>query len=78
MIIAVGKYKRTLKNIEDRMSDLDYIIRAMGVANAYYAKNKQKQGECLKLRQIAQRGYDRYDRILNDIYRRLKERFKGE
>lgn len=73
MIIAVKHYKRTLLNIESRIADLDYLVRVMGVANAYYAKNKNKQGECLKLQNIAMRGRDRYKRILDCVYNRLRK-----
>lgn len=73
MIIAVKHYKRTLENIENRIKDLDYLVRVMGVANAYYAKNTQKQGECLKLQRIAMRGRDRYNRILNCVYAELRK-----
>ena len=63
LIIGVKHYPRTLKNIDARIADLDYMYRFLGV---------YKQPEVIKLRMSVNRALRRYDAYLDKLAWRLK------
>lgn len=64
LIIGVRHYPRTLKNIDSRIADLDYMYRFLGI---------YKQPEVIKLRASVKRALKRYDAYLDKLAWRLKQ-----
>lgn len=65
LIIGVRHYPRTLKNIDARIADLDYMYRFLGIY--------KQQPEVIKLRMSIKRTLRRYDAYLDKLAWRLKQ-----
>lgn len=63
LIVGVKHYPRTLKNIDDRISDLDYLRRFL---------NLSAKPEAKRMQGIIDRALKRYNEINDIIYRLLR------